>query len=98
MKKVILLLASLFIASYTWALSVITTGTISGNPFCGGAMVNVPYSVDAPANSGNVFTAQLSDKNGNFGSPVNIGSVTKKGAGTIVATLPFGTATGTKYR
>lgn len=97
MKKSILIAALLFSAFYSRAL-VITTGSIAGNPFCGGASVNVPYTVDVPAANGNVFTAQLSDKNGSFASPVNIGTLSKKGSGTIVATIPLGTATGTKYR
>jgi hypothetical protein len=98
MKKIILLSIATFCASYTWALTTITTGTITGNPFCGGSTVTVPYTVDAPAGGANVFTAQLSDKNGNFTNPVNIGSVQKKGAGTIMATLPVGSQSGTKYR
>ena len=98
MKKVILLSIAAFCASYTWALTTITTGTVSGSPFCGGSTVTVPYTVDAPAGGANVFTAQLSDKNGNFTAPVNIGSVQKKGAGTIMATLPVGSQSGTKYR
>jgi hypothetical protein len=98
MKKLSLLSLALFAASYSWALTTITTGTITGSPFCGGAVVNVPYTVDAPANNGNIFTAQLSDKNGSFAAPVNIGTLNKKGSGTIVATIPTGTATGTKYK
>ncbi len=98
MKKIILFSVSLLLASYTWALTTITTGSITGSPFCGGATVQVPYTVDALAGTGNVFTAQLSDKSGSFSNPVNIGSVSKKGAGTIPATLPAGLISGTKYR
>lgn len=97
MKKISILLLLFLSASYANAL-VITTGNISGSPYCGGATVNVPYTVDVPANMGNVFTAQLSDKNGSFAAPVNIGTISKKGSGTIMATIPMGTATGTKYK
>jgi hypothetical protein len=97
MRKFVLLTILIISASYAKAL-VITTGNIMGSPFCGGATVNVPYTVDVPAGNGNVFTAQLSDKNGSFAVPVNIGTLAKKGSGTIVATIPLGTATGTKYR
>lgn len=98
MKKAFLLSVVCLIGSYSWALSSITTGSISGSPFCGGTAVSVPYTVNSPANTGNIFTAQLSDLNGSFASPVNIGTLVATGSGTIAATIPLGTATGTKYR
>jgi hypothetical protein len=45
-----------------------------------------------------VFTAQLSDDKGNFTTPVNIGTLSATGSGTIAATIPLGTKSGTKYR
>ena len=48
-------------------------------------------------NSGNVF-AQLSDANGSFSSPVNIGSITSVSAGTINAIIPPTTMVGSNYR
>src|SRR4026208_462971 len=98
MKKAFLLSVVCLIGSYAWALSSITTGKVNGSPFCGGTAVNVPYTVNSPANSGNIFTAQLSDLNGSFASPVNIGTLSATGSGTISATIPLGTVTGTKYR
>jgi hypothetical protein len=58
----------------------------------------VAYQVDVPANPGNVFTAQLSNKSGSFASPVNIGTVTSTGSGNIACTIPASTPTGTKYK
>jgi hypothetical protein len=98
MKKVFLLSVVCLIGSYAWALTSITTGKVTGSPFCGGTSVNVPYTVNSPANPGNVFTAQLSDLNGSFASPVNIGTLAATGSGAISATIPLGTPTGTMYR
>ncbi|MCK9399076.1 MAG: T9SS type A sorting domain-containing protein [Bacteroidales bacterium] len=76
----------------------ITTGTISGSPFCAGAAVSVPFTITGTFTSGNIFTAQLSDASGGFTSPVAIGSLTQTTAGTISGTIPSGTLTGTAYR
>lgn len=50
------------------------------------------------ANPGNIYTAQLSDANGNFSIPVNIGSVSSTTSGTIIGTLPECIASGSGYR
>lgn len=75
----------------------ISTGAISGAPFCAGANVVVPYTISGSFTAGNQFTAQLSDGTGSFASPVNIGSVTSTSAGNIACLIPAGTATGTGY-
>ncbi|MEO5674859.1 MAG: fibronectin type III domain-containing protein [Chitinophagales bacterium] len=97
MKKIFLLSLISLIAAHAWALTSITTGSISGSPFCGGDAVNVPFQVDGAAYPGNFFTAQLSDANGSFASPVNIGSVSGINSGVISATIPLGTPSGTRY-
>jgi len=76
----------------------VTTGTISGSPFCAGAIVSVPYSITGTYTSGNIFTAQLSNASGSFTSPVAIGTLAQTTAGTISGTIPAGTASGTAYR
>ncbi len=78
--------------------NTITTGTISGSPFCAGASLSVPFTLTGVFNVGNVFTAQLSDASGSFASPVTIGTLTSQTAGTIACTIPGGTASGTGYR
>ena len=74
----------------------ITTGTISGSPFCAGAPVSVPFtSVGTTYTS---YTAQLSNASGSFFSAVVIGTLnTTANSGTIPATIPAGTASGTGY-
>jgi len=76
----------------------ITTGTITGSPFCTGASMSVPFTIATTFLAGNVFTAQLSDISGSFSSPVNIGTLTSTTAGTISSNIPIGSANGTGYR
>jgi endonuclease I len=77
----------------------ITTSAINGTLFCVGAVVNVPFSVSGSINQGNTYTAQLSDANGNFNNPVNIGTLQSNLLnGNISAALPFTVAPGTGYR
>jgi hypothetical protein len=87
------------------SVSTITlnTGTITGSPFefspsAPDAVISVPYTVSTSFNAGNVFTAQLSDANGSFGSPLSIGTVSATSNGTISATIPSTTPAGTGYR
>ena len=79
-------------------MQTITTGVISGSPFCAGANVSVPYTITGTFTAGNVFTAQLSDATGSFASPAAIGTLNSTTAGTISATIPPATGTGTLYR
>jgi hypothetical protein len=82
----------------------ITVAQPLASSLCPGATVAVNYQKTGVFNSGgfltagNIFRAQLSDANGSFATPVNIGSVTSTQSGTINATIPAGTAPGTGYR
>ncbi|CAN5260950.1 hypothetical protein BH09BAC1_BH09BAC1_26480 [soil metagenome] len=80
----------------------LTTGTISAGPYyvsgSTGASISVPYTAQGTYGGGNTFTAQISDASGSFASPIGIGSITGSTSGTIAATLPPGTASGTGYR
>ena len=87
-----------FTITTSTGLTTITTSPVSPLSFCKGASLNVSYTVDAAANAGNVFTAQLSNSSGSFASPVNIGTLTATTAGTITCQIPLGTATGAGYR
>jgi gliding motility-associated-like protein len=76
----------------------ITTGVISGSPFCAGATFNVPFTSSGTFTSGNIYTAQLSDASGSFASPVNIGTLASTAnSGTISVTIPGGTPNGSGY-
>ncbi|MEI8049026.1 MAG: hypothetical protein WCI92_16710, partial [Bacteroidota bacterium] len=80
------------------ASPTIATGTITPLSFCPGSAVSVPYTKTGNFNSGNVFTAQLSDAGGSFASPTTIGTLTSQISGSITATIPAGQATGSGYR
>jgi len=78
---------------------VITTGSVSGSPFCPEAIVNVPFTSSGTLNTGNIYTAQLSDKKGHFTAPIAIGTLNSTGgSGTIMAAMPSTSQAGTKYR
>ncbi|HMQ74943.1 MAG TPA: hypothetical protein PKE21_11740, partial [Flavobacteriales bacterium] len=76
----------------------LTTGTVAG-PLCASGPVDVPYDVDPGFfNTGNTFTAQLSDSTGSFVNAVDIGSASGTAGGTISGVIPPGTPAGTGYR
>lgn len=73
--------------------------------FCQGASLTVPFTLNSscalPNSPANVFTAELSDNFGNFGSPTPIGSITSAGgSGTfnISTVIPVNTPGGNGYR
>lgn len=80
----------------------ITTGTISPLIYyvsaSQSASISVPYSITGAFTAGNNFTAQLSNSAGSFASPTTIGAVASTSGGTIAATIPAGTTSGTGYR
>ncbi len=72
-------------------------------PVPGDLCTNVPFEVPFRANNndyapGNTFTIELSDANGDFSSPIAVGSVNATTGGSITATIPLNTDTGTAYR
>jgi len=70
-----------------------------GTTFCAGSSISVDYTATGGTwNSGNNFTAEISDAAGSFTSPVAIGSAFSQESGTINATIPANTDDGTGYR
>ncbi|MEI8202225.1 MAG: hemoblobin-interacting domain-containing protein, partial [Bacteroidota bacterium] len=81
------------------AQNSITTLALSGNTYAAGAAASVPFTIGTGTFfNNNVWTAQLSDANGSFANPINIGTLTGTTAGTISATIPAGAPAGTGYR
>ena len=83
--------------------NTISTGTISGSPFCisttSGISVTVPFTSSGVFNTSNIYTAELSDVTGNFSVPTNIGTLTSTAnSGNISATIPANTPDGSLYR
>ncbi len=79
-------------------ISALSISTISGTSFCENATVNIAFTSSEIYNTGNTFTAQLSDANGSYSNPTVIGTLTGVNTGTIIATIPMGTPAGTGYR
>lgn len=80
------------------ALNTISTGTLSNTVFCAGTSVQVPFTISGTFNTGNIFTAQLSDANGSFANPVAIGTLAQTTAGTINTTIPANALQGNNYK
>lgn len=80
----------------------LTTTTVTGAPFYVSPSATVTgtvsFTTDVVYGAGNVFTAELSDLNGSFASPVSIGSLAGTASGTINITVPNNTPSGTAYR
>ncbi len=87
-----------FTITQSVGLTTITTSAVSPLTYCAGASVNVSFTTDAAANSGNIFTAQLSNAGGSFSNPTNIGTLNSTAAGTIACVIPAGTSAGNGYR
>jgi gliding motility-associated-like protein len=76
----------------------ITTGTISGSPFCAGDNITIPFTSTGTFSAGNIYTAQLSDAAGSFASPVVLGTLNSiANSGSIAGTIPPGTPSGAGY-
>jgi hypothetical protein len=90
------------VATATSSNTITTNTSLTGSPFCVGngytGSVSVPFTISGTFNSGNIFTAQLSNASGSFASPTSIGTLTQTTAGTISATIPDTTPAGTGYR
>jgi N-acetylneuraminic acid mutarotase len=82
-----------------WEYDPAPTTLLSASYFCPGYPVTVQFFTDGTYNTGNTFTAQLSDASGRFASPaVIIGSISSTTSGTINAVIPASTPAGTAYR
>lgn len=65
---------------------------------CSKDTITLGYSVSPQLNSNNTFTLQLSDKNGSFSNPVNIGSKNDDSSGSITGIIPNTVGNGASYR
>jgi len=70
----------------------ITTGTVTPIPVCAGQTISVPFTTSNLSSSS--YVVQLSDAAGN-----NFANITTVGTSSpLIATIPFGTATGSGYK
>jgi hypothetical protein len=83
---------------FTLSAPVIETGLVSTS-LCVGSSLVIPFIISNQTfNSGNLFTAQLSDASGSFGSFTVIGTLADINSGNISALIPNNTSVGTNYR
>jgi gliding motility-associated-like protein len=79
--------------------NTITTGTITGSPFCAGDNILIPFTSTGTFSAGNIYTAQLSDASGSFAAPVVLGTLNSTAnAGNIAGVIPAGTTSGAGYQ
>ena len=76
----------------------IYTSKISGNVFCAGSSVYVPYTLLGNFNPTNNFIVQLSDSSGSFLSPDSLGYKATNLADSIKVQIPINTIGGSHYR
>ncbi len=80
----------------------ITTGMITGSPFCAGSYgISVPFTYNLATNfTGATFTAQLSNSSGSFTTFVTLQNIASDAIGSqnISVTIPSDTPYGTGYR
>ena len=65
---------------------------------CAGTILRVPYTISGSFTATNVFKVQLSDSLGNFGNPVDIGTLVSVKADTILALIPAGSNGGDCFK
>ncbi|MCZ7557008.1 MAG: T9SS type A sorting domain-containing protein [Bacteroidia bacterium] len=93
-----------FIASFnqyghfTNNIMALQTAAVNPSIFCAGSMLQVSFTATGVFNSGNNFTAQLSDATGSFSTPVAIGTLAGTQSGSINCLLPVNAVLGTRYR
>ena len=78
--------------------TTIGTGTLAASSICKTTPIVVPFTASGTFNSGNIFTAQLSDAGGSFASPRSIGTLAGTTSGQISATVPAVVTAGAGYR
>lgn len=76
---------------------IITTGNFSGS-ICAGSKIMVSYQASGAYFSQNKFVAQLSDANGNFNNPINLGEGVTTGNASLMADIPQSMPAGSNYR
>jgi hypothetical protein len=81
----------------TYQTSIGKASIIAGLKICSGNVFKIQYPVSGVFASDNIFTAQLSDENGSFATPLVIGTLESSINHTIYAIIPT-VPTGSAYR
>lgn len=76
----------------------ISTGLLSPLVYAPGDSILIPFTATGTFGEGNVFSAELSDEDGTFGSPTVIGTLEGVTPGIISAVIPANTPSAAGYR
>lgn len=68
------------------------------NSYCAGSSMIISFQVSSDFEQDNIFIAELSDENGNFNNPLEIGTLNSNTSGIIQAKLPKSLTEGNAYR
>ncbi len=71
---------------------------LSSTSICAGQTALLTYILSGPFNSGNIFTVQLSDINGNFLNPTVIGQITSSVSSILNVSILQNTLAGSNYQ
>ncbi|MEB0261354.1 MULTISPECIES: PKD domain-containing protein [unclassified Mucilaginibacter] len=83
----------------TASAQTITVGAVDPGPYGQGSSISVPFNVTGCITaSSNVYTLQLSDAAGNFGSPTNIGTYTGFYATFVNGVIPNSVTASANYK
>ena len=94
--KIQFLTPLLFFLTTAILAQTVTTGNVT-SPICAGLTINLSLTASGGFNNDNVFTVQLSDSSGNFGSPDTIGNLYNTTSGSITCNIPANALHGTGY-
>lgn len=75
----------------------ISTADLATLEFCAGESTTVTFNAVGGFSGANIFTAQLSDANGDFGNPIDIGNINANTPTPIPVTFPANTPQGNGY-
>ena len=84
-----------FTLNGTAAAPAIVINSFTPNTICAGNSIDVAFHSTGNYVNGNLFTLQLSDNNGSFTTPVNLGSISSTVSSVINAVVPVNTSPNT---
>jgi hypothetical protein len=87
------------VALYAANTPEITITSLSNSTFCAGDNISLSFSASGEILQNNIYRLQMSDGNGDFTTPVIIGTLSSNDlSGTFNTIIPNGTPSGTNYR
>jgi hypothetical protein len=76
----------------------IVVNSIEFTPVCKGSSFKIGYHATGTYNSGNQFIAEISDENGSFANPRQVGNITSTSSGLLNCVISHDAENGTAYK